>query len=117
MARKMSTTERHAKQKAKLQAEGVIQKQSTYVPEPSLKEKALAEATKNKMNAFLVSQVLYFYVDSMDELDKIKEWLSEKYGNPIPFSFGVKVGKPKGGELAFSSARYGEDISSAEKEE
>lgn len=90
MGKKLSTIERHSRQKIKLQEEGAIQKPTAYVPEPLLKEKALAEAIKNKMNVGLVNHVLYFYVDSMDQLDEVRIWLSKRYGNPVPFSFGIK---------------------------
>lgn len=94
--RKLSTEERHAKQKAKLQAEGVIEKQvRVYTPEVSLKEKALAVSLKAGYRASLLSHVLYFQVDTYDEIEKVREFLVKNYGDPIPFSFGVRVGKGK----------------------
>lgn len=104
--RKMSTEERHAKQKEKLTKAGKaeVKTESTYVAEPNLKITVSEEATKKGYDVRLIDSVLLFECTDDEKQQEIQKWLLDKYGretvrkNPvtntemtvkiIPFSYG-----------------------------
>lgn len=64
-----------------------------YISKPTEKEKALEFALKEKFNAKMERQILYFFVKDDMEKEAVVNWLHQKYGKSIPFSFGIKISK------------------------